>query len=79
MDYHAIKIPCPKCQKDGTILNFCIRADGWVALDCVCVLCGSDFNWEASTARLIIAADKCDEQLPRQFNFVDMPCEGRPS
>ena len=77
MTYHGILIQCQKCHTKGTILNFHIRADGNVLLECLCVLCGIEFEWEAPMARLIIASNKADEESPKTFDFASMPTAGR--
>ena len=79
MDYHKVPITCPKCGQRATLLDFCVRADSWVALECLCIMCSASFEWEAPTYALVIAANKVDERHPQETNFADMRCEGRPS
>ena len=77
MGYHDVKIPCPVCHRDGTILNFCVHADGGVMLECLCVICGGGFSWETTFARLIIAANELDK-ADKPFDFANMPTQGKP-
>ena len=50
--WHKIEFKCP-CGLDATILEFCVSADGGIALTGLCVRCGTQFSHEDTMPNLI--------------------------
>jgi len=77
MQYHAIRIPCPKCNRFLTPMEVCCRSDGGILLEGICVICGVEFHWESTIAKLVLLAD-CMDKSSRGGSLEDMEVTSKP-
>lgn len=66
MLWHKVELSCPKCSQEPTILNLLTSADSEILLDMVCVPCGLQLAWKATSASLICRSLIADQEQEKR-------------
>lgn len=72
MQWHRLVFPCPKCDRELTMLAIVFNACGQIGFNLLCVVCGVEWNATtdfAERVRLCALLDKESEEVEKQLTI----------